>query len=1082
MLSYLAVESEKPHRREKLAALLWPEASQRRASQNIRRAIYNLRQALENDSEGSVLIVSRQEVQFNNAAGHQVDVVRVSALLDAVATHAHNPNDANDPRSLYEAHNSLEACEWCIEHLKDAAELYTGDFLATLSFMGSEAFEVWRTQKQEDLHMRMMAALTNIASYHKRRREYANTIRYLSQQITLEPWREEAHYHLIEVLAMNGQIAAALQQYEVCRRTLQGELGIEPAPAMTDLYRQIQAADPKFSPPAPPNYRPNNLPAQPTALIGREKELADITALLTREDVRLVTLKGTGGTGKTRMALQVGMRVGTSLPDSFQDGVWLVELATIVEPKLVVSTIAATLGVKEARGTPLIDTLKLYLKSKRLLLILDNLEQVMEAAIDISRLLSSGPGVKVLCTSRIPLRIRGEREYAVRALALPDMKQLPSPEALTQYAAVCLFTERAKDVKADFELTDENTPVVAEICVRLDGLPLAIELAAARVRLSSPQTLLARLSERLKVLTGGARDLPVRHQTMRGAIAWSYDLLDEGEKQLFRRLAVFHGQRTLEAVEAVCNYDSEYNSEPQLDIPDGVQSLLDKSLLQRREGSEGRSRLWMLETLHEYAQEKLEESGECEALKREHALYFMRLAEEAEPELTGNQQAAWLVRLDQEHDNIRAALRWAMENGTTEAVEVGLRMFGATWRFWNIRGHFTEGREQLMDILGRETDLSLPTMRAYRAKALNGAGVLAWSQGDYAAARALHEESLAMRRELGDKQGIAYTLTNLGIVAWSQSDYATARTMHEESLVLKRELGDKLGISYSLNNLGTVTREQGDYAAARALYEESLALRRELGDKLGIAYTLTNMGTVAHLQGDYSYALALHEESLTLKRELGDELGIAYTLNNLGNVAKEQRDFAAARSLYEESLSMQRELGDKLGIAYSLNNLGILAYLQGDYAAARALHEESLTLRREIGDKLGSADSLNNLGNVACAQEHYATARALYKESLALRRELGNKLGSATSLAGLGRVAVSIGRVEQGTRVLAAVTRLLGDIDAVLDSEDRISYERAVAFAGEHMGEKEFERAWQQGLSMSMEQAITHSYEQLLHS
>jgi predicted ATPase/DNA-binding SARP family transcriptional activator/Tfp pilus assembly protein PilF len=1091
LLAYLAVESGKPHRREMLATLLWPEASQGRASQNIRRAIYNLRKALESDSEGLVLLVSRGEVQFNNAAGHQVDAVMVSGLLAATATHTHNPNpnnpnSASDPNSLHNTDNSIEACGWCIEQLKEAAELYSGDFLASLSFIGGEQFEVWRTQKQEDLHIRMMAALTHIASYHKRRREYADASRYLRQQLTLEPWREEAHYQLIEALARSGQTAEALHQYEACRRILEDELNIEPSPATTALYRRIRAADPEFSPTKPLNYGVHNLPAQPTALIGREKELADITALFGREDVRLVTLKGPGGTGKTRLALQLGMQLGTSLSDSFQDGVWLVELATIVEPKLVVPTIADTLGVKEARGTPLIDTLRSYLKSKRLLLILDNLEQVMAAAIDISRLLSSGPGVKVLCTSRVPLRIRGEREYGVRPLALPNMKQLPSADALTQYAAVQLFAARATDVKPDFELTNDNAPAVAEICVRLDGLPLAIELAATRVRLFSPQVLLARLSKRLKVLTGGARDLPVRHQTMRRAIAWSYDLLEEEEKLLFRRLAVFQGWRTIEAVEAVCSYegkpDNESNTEAQLelDIPNGVQSLLDKSLLQRRGGSDGRPRLWMLETLHEYAQEKLEESGEFQGLKWEHAQYFMRLAEEAEPELTGKQQTEWLVRLEYEHDNIRAALRWVMENGTTEAIEIGLRMVGALWRFWNVRGHFTEGREQIMAVLARASALSQPAMRVHKAKALNGAGVLAWTLGDYDAAHTLHEESLALRRELGDKLGIAYTLTNLGIVAWSQGDYAAARGLYEESLALKRELGDKLGISYSLNNLGTVTREQGDYATARTLYEESLALRRELGDKLGIAYTLTNLGTVAYSQGDYSYALTLHEESLTLKRELGHKLGIAYTLNNLGNVAKEQRNLAAARSLYEESLSLQRELGDKLGIAYSLNNLGILAYLQGDYAEALVLYEESLALRRELGDKMGTAASLNNLANVAYAQEHHATARTFYEESLALRRELVDPLGSAISLAGLGRLAVSLGGVKQGTTVLAAVARVLEDLGVVLDSEDRIPYERAVDLAREHLGKEEFEGAWQQGLAMSIEQAILYSSEQLV--
>lgn len=1075
LLAYLAVEGGKPHRREKLAAFLWPEASQGSASQNFRRALYNLRQALENNSEGeegSVLLVSRREVQFNNAAGHQVDAVRVAALLDDAATHSHS---VDKPGSSSDSNTSIESCEQCIELLKEAAALYSADFLAGLSFIGSEAFEVWRIQKQEDLHIRMMAALTHIASYYLRRRQSANAIRYLRQQIALEPWREEVHRRLIEALVMNGQTVEALQQYEVCCRILEAELGVEPSLDTTALCGRIQSGDTDFSPTTPANHRPNNLPAQPTALIGREKELADITALLDRKDVRLVTLKGLGGTGKTRLALEVGLQLESRLPDSFPDGVWLIELAAIVEPILVVPAIAAILGVKEARGTRLIDTLKSHLKSKRLLLILDNLEQVIEAATDVSQLLSSGPGIQVLCTSRVPLRIRGERAYAVRSLALPDLTRRLSKEALAQYASVHLFTERAADVNGDFELTDDNASVVAEICVRLDGLPLAIELAATRVRLLSPQALLERLSQRLNVLTGGARDLPERHQTMRGAIAWSYDLLDESEKKLFRRLAVFHGWCTLEAVEAVCNYDRECNSNPRLALisSDCVQSLLDKSLLQRREATDGKLRLWMLETLHEFALEKLQESGEYETLKREHALYFMRLGEEAEPELRGKQQTEWLLRLELEHDNIRAVLRWSIESASGEAVELGIRILGATWRFWNIRGHFSEGRELLTEILAIEMALLYPTMRAHRAKALNGAGVLAWSQGDYVGAQALHEESLALRRELGDKLGVAHTLTNLGNVAWSQGDYAAAQALHEESLVLKRELGDKLGISYSLNNLGTVAKEQSAFVAARALYVESLALRRELGDQLGIAYTLTNLGVVAHLQGDYSYARTLHEESLSLKQDLGDESGIAYTLNNLGNVAKEQGDIEAARSLNMESLLMQRGFGDKLGSSYSLNNLGVLAYLQADYDAARALYEESLALRRELGNKMGTAVSLHNLGSLECDQERYDTARFLHNESLALWCELGNNRGIASALAGLGRLTVKTGQVEQGIRVLAAVASMLSELGAVLDREERIWYERTVAFADEQMCEEAFKRVWQQGLSMSMEQAIS---------
>ncbi len=606
--------------------------------------------------------------------------------------------------------------------------------------------------------------------------------------------------------------------------------------------------------------------------------------------------------------------------------------------------------------------------------------------------------------------------------------------------------ERAQAVKADFVITAENAPDIASICARLDGLPLAIELAAARTRLFTPQALLGRLSDRLKILTGGARDLPARQQTMRGAIEWSYDLLSEGEKQLFRRLAIFNGGRTLEAIETVCGMRNEEfgmrNKTEQSNIPhseflipqsydvvDIVESLLDKSMLVEREGRDGETRYWMLETIHDYAREKLQESGEAEPLRREHALYFMRLAEEAEPYLTGKKQQEWLDRLEDDYDNIRAALEWANEQakaGETgevrdmgnrdegavgaaqgaEAGEVGLRIGGALWRFWLVRSLFTEGRERLERAISipeaSEAPLQAPllgTLRTSssksRVKALNGAGVLAERQGDYSSARSLTEAALDLGREVGDKHSMAF----------------------------------------SLNNLGNVAKEQGDYPAARALYEQSLALRRELGDKGGMSASLNNLGNMAKEQRDYPAAHALYEQSLVLKRELGDKGGMASTLNNLGNVAKEQEDYPAARALYEQSLALQRELGDKWGITLSLSNLGAVAQEQGDYPAARALYEESLVLKRELGDRKGIAECL----------------------------------------VGLGGVAVGVGQVGGGARLLGAVEGMLQGMSAVLDREDLLPYERSVQQARALLREEEFEQTWQEGRAMSVEMAIEYA-------
>ncbi len=741
-----------------------------------------------------------------------------------------------------------------------------------------------------------------------------------------------------------GQVLLTRASAELVRDSLpgvnlldMGEHRLKDLISPEHIFQAVESGLPSHFPPLKTlDNRPNNLHLQITPLIGRERELTQLKEVLSYEDVRLVTLTGPGGMGKTRLALQVA----SDLLDEFPDGVWLVELAALTEPKLVVTTVAAVLGVKEVGSIPIIDTLKEYLRDKNLLLVLDNFEQVVEAGREVSLLIAACPNLKVLTTSRIPLHIRGEKEYSVPSLSTPDigyLRPLPPLESLTQYEAVRLFIERATDVKPDFLLTNNNAQAVVEICARLDGLPLAIELAAARTKLFPPQALLSRLSStlsgRLNLLTGGARDLPARHQTLRRTIEWSYDLLSEGEKQLFWRMAPFSGGRTLEALEEVCNYDRKL----QMDLFDGAQSLIDNSLLLQREGQDGEPRFWMLETIHEYAMEKLEESGEGEALHKEHALYMMRLAEEAEHHLVGAKQQEWLDHLEAEHDNIRAALRWTMESkegrhkeaqpGEDEddeaaPIHIGLRIGGAVGRFWSVRGHFSEGRAQLNELLEmekvrgaqaakanmvessaneRQTREAYTKRKAISAKVLDWAGMLASQQGEPARARSLFEESLAIGRELGDKRGIASSLHNLGNLVWDQGDYALARSISEESLAIGRELGDKRGIASSLHNLGNVVADQGDYASARALFEESLAIRRELGDKRGIAISLNNLGAVALDQQDYTSACSLFEESLAIRRELGDKRGIGLLLSNLGAVALAQGDYASARALFEES-------------------------------------------------------------------------------------------------------------------------------------------------------------------------------------
>ncbi len=717
----------------------------------------------------------------------------------------------------------------------------------------------------------------------------------------------------------------------------------------------------------------NNLPIQPTPLIGREQQVADVGQLMRREDIRLVTLTGPGGVGKTRLALQVG----AELADRFADGVFFVNLAPVSDPDLVAPTIAQMLDIQEVAGQPPLERLKEYLQQKRILLLLDNFEQVVSAAMQVANLLAACQGLKVLVTSRAVLHVRAEHEYAVPPLALPDPTHVPDLAELPHYAAVALFLERAQATQSDFQLTAANAQAIAELCVHLDGLPLAIELAAARIKLLPPQALLARLSQRLTVLTSGARDVPERQQTLRNTIGWSYQLLDAVEQRLFRCLAVFMGGCTLEAAEAVCGAGGEAAGlvGPVLD---GVASLIDKSLLQQTERDGGEPRLAMLETIRDYAWEVLATSGELEATQRAHAAYYLVLAEEAESGLTSAGKRRWLERLQQEHENLRAALAWLVQHNEQEAA---LRLGGSLWRFWWMRGHLSEGRAQLARALAGSEEIVATSVRA---KALCAAGALAGVQGDVEQAEALCEESLALFKALGDRRGSATSLSMLGYIALQRSDYTAASSLLGEALTLCREVDDKDGTAWVLINLALVFLFQGEYEQARTLAEEAAVLSRESGDSWSIANSLWIQAQVLSFQGDLARAHKLLEESLALSRQESYRGGIASSLFVSGQVAMQQGDIETARALLEESLALFKALGDRQNVAQSLGILAWVSFVQGDYARARDLLEESLTEARAVGSKWYIAVCLVGLGAVVAAQGEAVWAARLLGAARAL--------------------------------------------------------------------------------------------------
>lgn len=714
-----------------------------------------------------------------------------------------------------------------------------------------------------------------------------------------------------------------------------------------DLARDLAEIRDRLSeaPPMSLEPRPSDLPVPRTAIVGRGKELAAAQQLLLREDVRLVTVTGPGGIGKTRLTLEVARQSLTQFPG----GVYFVSLSAVNDPALIPSVIARSLGIKKTEGRAPFEALTEFFQNsarRPLLLLLDNFEHLSRAAPLVAELLTVGPSLKILVTSRSPLRVYGEYEFPVPPLAQPDPKLLPPLEELSKIPAVALFFQRATAIKPDLKLTQENAAAVAEICARLDGLPLAIELAAARIKLFPPAAMRTRLMSRLHLLTGGARDLPARQQTLRAAMDWSYDLLSAEEQKLFRRLAVFAGGCSLEAVEAVCNTKSDLG----LDLVEGMTSIVDKSLANQVEQGEGESRFAMLETIREYGLEQLAASGEESLTRRAHAAYCLVLAEEVASEDTGADQAEVLGRLEVEHDNFRAALAWLTDSGN---AEWGLRLGAALFRYWEAREYLTEGREQLAKVL------RLPAAKApskARGRALFAASVLTAAQGDYVSSDELNKEGLEIARHFDDQRGVAVCLNALAVSARDRGDLAGARALFMESHEVWEQLGDPIAVARSLSNLGSVAKSQGDFAAAHALYEQCLAIFRQLNDRTGVAWALNYQGDVAREEGDAAAARSLYERSLSIFRELGDRWGIAGSLADLGNLAREHKDFQAAGAFYAESLLTFKEVGHKRGVARLMECLASSAADQSQPERALRLAGAAAALRHTLGAPLTPAE------------------------------------------------------------------------------------------------------------------------------
>jgi predicted ATPase/DNA-binding CsgD family transcriptional regulator len=829
------------------------------------------------------------------------------------------------------------------------------------------------------------------------------------EELTLEQLRSVA-----VVLASKGEWDNSLDMPDLERGT--GSSSESSSRGRTPQRRATGAPESHEAVPSTPWLA--KFPVPLTALIGRDQEVQAICELLSRPEVRLLTLLGVGGIGKTRLSIQVA----NQMRDRFADGVCFVGLAPISDPSLVIFSIAHELGLQETGVQPLVETVKAWLQDKHFLLLLDNFEQIVSAAPLLEDLLTACPRLVILVTSREVLHLSAEHLFPVPSLTFPDLAQLPDQEDLRQYAAVTFFLQRAEALKPDFILTPANARAIAEICVRLDGLPLAIELAAARIRLLPPQALLARLSQRLQILTGGLRTRPVRQQTLRNTIQWSYDLLDAQEQRLFRLLSIFVGGCTLEAIEAVCYAAGD----KKIDVLNVVASLIDKSLLHQTEQEGKETHLAMLETIREYGLEVLKACSELNLTQHAHATYYLRLAEQAEPWLEGSQQAVWFDRLEAEHDNLRAALQWSLEHEKAEAV---LRLAGALRWFWMRRSYLSEGRMWLTSVLG----LAEGSEPSYlRAKALAGGCGVIWLQGDYPTARALGEEGVTLCRALENKRDLAFSLMWLAFTVGSQGDQKTAFLLAEESVVLFRQVENQWGVAFALFCLGIATSSLHDYPLARSYYEEGLAFSRALGDKLIEALILNGLGVAAFAQGDYAVARPVLEEGVTLLRALREKRDLALFPYSLGRVIRHERDYQQAAVLFEESLALYEELGNKPGIA----RLRLI------------------------------------LGKMACDKGDYRQAEAHFKESLALMQEIRNQKGIASVLEGFARLTVDQQQARLAARLLGDAEELRETIGAPVPPDELADYEQTLAAIRTQLGEEAFTAAWAEGHTMAPEQAL----------